>query len=46
MVCGFSVEGLGIIAPLKKIEYRIYGDLIIHNVRKAIFHLLKGDYRA
>ena len=31
------------IAPLKKIEYGVYGDLIM-NIPKAIFYLLKGDY--
>ena len=39
----FRVCRSGSIAPLKEIEYGVYGDLII--VYKAIFYLLKGDYR-
>ena len=30
--------------PVKQIEYEVYGDLR-YNIPKAIFYLLKGDYR-
>ena len=33
-----------LMAPFKSIEHGIYGDLIMVRV-KAIFYLLKGDYR-
>ena len=43
--CSFSNKAPDSIVPLKQVEYGVHGDLPYYNIAKAIFHLVKVDFK-